>query len=119
MSPVTEDVLALGVTELAPRLRNRSLSPVELTEAYLERIRALGPRLNAFATVTAEPALEQARAAATEIARGRYRGPLHGVPWGAKDLFATAGIEGRNRSTCTSPSYVLRSRSDWIRWPAV
>ncbi len=93
MSALGEDILYLSVSELSARIRSRKLSPVELTEAYLERIRTLGPRLNAFQTVTPELARDQARAAEAEIARGRYRGPLHGIPYGAKDLLATAGIE--------------------------
>ncbi len=89
---IDEDVLYLSVTELSSRIRSRKLSPVELTEAYLDRIGRLSPELNAFETVTGDVALMQAREAASEIGRGRWRGPLHGVPWGAKDLLATAGI---------------------------
>jgi len=89
---IGEDVLYLTVAELGERIRARRLSPVELTEGYLERIRRVAPRLNAFATVTPEVALAQAREAEREIARDRYRGPLHGIPYGAKDLLATAGI---------------------------
>jgi aspartyl-tRNA(Asn)/glutamyl-tRNA(Gln) amidotransferase subunit A len=77
---------------LGERVRSRNLSPVELTEAYLSRIRRFDSKLNAFATVTPELAMEQARRAEREIASGRIRGPLHGVPYGAKDLLATAGI---------------------------
>ena len=79
----------LPVTELAARIRTRQLSPVELTEGYLERLERLGPKLGAVATVMREPALREARAAEKEIRGGRYRGPLHGVPYGAKDLLAT------------------------------
>jgi len=91
MSPAA-DALALTVTELAARMRAKQLSSADLTEACLERIRRLSPRLNAFQTVTEELAREQARQADAEIQRGHWRGPLHGIPWGAKDLFATAGI---------------------------
>ena len=87
-----DDVLLLPVTELSARIQARKLSPVELTEAYLARIQLYGGRLNAFARVTPDLAREQARAAEAEIARGRHRGPLHGVPYGAKDLFAVAGF---------------------------
>ena len=73
-------------------MRSREISPVELTEACLRRIDAVEPRLNAFITVTRELALQQARAAEREIAAGRYRGPLHGIPVAVKDLFATKGI---------------------------
>ncbi len=92
MSAIGDDVLFLPVTELAARIQSRRLSPVALTETYLARIERLAPRLNAFARVTPERARAEARAAEAEIARGRYRGPLHGIPYGAKDLFATAGI---------------------------
>jgi len=87
-----EDVLFLTVAELAPKIQAREISPVELTDSYLQRIRKYSPKLNAFETVTAELAKKQARAAESEINTGKYRGPLHGVPYGAKDLFDTAGI---------------------------
>jgi aspartyl-tRNA(Asn)/glutamyl-tRNA(Gln) amidotransferase subunit A len=73
-------------------LRRRAVSPVELTLACLARIERLNPTLNAFITVTAEQALQQAREAEAEIQRGRWRGPLHGVPLALKDLIDTAGI---------------------------
>jgi len=87
-----EDVLFQPVATLAPQIHARKISPVELTESYLDRIHRIAPKLNAFETVTDDLAREQARAAEAEIGRGHYRGPLHGVPYGAKDLFATAGI---------------------------
>jgi len=89
---IGEDVLYLPVTELSQRIRSRKLSPVELTAAYLDRIEKLSPHLNAFETVTRDLAMDQAQAAEKEIAANRWRGPLHGVPYGAKDLLATAGI---------------------------
>jgi aspartyl-tRNA(Asn)/glutamyl-tRNA(Gln) amidotransferase subunit A len=89
---IGEDVLYQSVAELAPQIRARKLSPVELTEAYLARIDKYGASLNAFARVTPDLAREQALAAEKEINAGRYRGPLHGIPYGAKDLLATAGI---------------------------
>lgn len=93
MSPAASDaVLDLGVRELGRRLRSREVSPVDLAEGYLARISKLDPRLNAFVTVTRDLALEQARRAESELASGRDRGPLHGIPYGAKDLLATAGI---------------------------
>jgi Asp-tRNA(Asn)/Glu-tRNA(Gln) amidotransferase A subunit family amidase len=88
---LTPDILFLPVTELARRIRARQLSPVELTESYLERSRQLGPKLNAYANLTPELALNQAHAAEKEIAAGKYRGPLHGVPYAAKDLLAVKG----------------------------
>jgi aspartyl-tRNA(Asn)/glutamyl-tRNA(Gln) amidotransferase subunit A len=88
---LSEDILFLPVGELAKRIHARQLSPVELTESYLERSRKIGPRLNAYATFTPDLALEQARSAEREIAAGKYRGPLHGIPYAAKDLLAVKG----------------------------
>ena len=88
---MTNDPTQLDITRLAELLRSRQTSSVDLTRAYLERIDRLNPRLNAYITVTAEAALQQARAADAEIARGNYRGPLHGVPVGIKDLFDVGG----------------------------
>lgn len=84
-------MIYLTVTELAERIRTRKLSPVALTEAYLERSETLGKRLNAYATIMRDLALAEARAAEKEIAAGRYRGPLHGIPYAAKDLLAAVG----------------------------
>lgn len=86
-----EEVLFLPVTELSQRIRARALSPVELAESYLERGRRIGPHLNAYATPTPDLALTQARTAEKEIAAGNYRGPLHGIPYAAKDLLAVKG----------------------------
>jgi len=88
---LNEDVLFLSVTELAKKIRSKQLSPVELTEGYLARSRELGPKLNAYATLTPELALKQAHAAEKEIAAGKYRGSLHGIPYAAKDLLAVKG----------------------------
>jgi aspartyl-tRNA(Asn)/glutamyl-tRNA(Gln) amidotransferase subunit A len=88
---ISEDVLYLSVRELGDRIHARKLSPVELTEAYLERSRKYGPLLNAYATLTPDLALQQARQAEEEIAKGHYRGPLHGIPYAAKDLLAVKG----------------------------
>ncbi|HET9641075.1 MAG TPA: amidase [Allosphingosinicella sp.] len=82
----------LSLTDASARIRARALSPVDLTEALIERIGALEPRLRAFARVTPERALDDARRAEGEIARGLWRGPLHGVPIALKDLVDTAGI---------------------------
>ena len=86
------DLCALTLSEAASLVRARKVSPVELTQACLRRIEKLGPALNAFITVTSELALEQARAAEREIAHGRYRWPLHGIPIALKDLIDTAGV---------------------------
>jgi aspartyl-tRNA(Asn)/glutamyl-tRNA(Gln) amidotransferase subunit A len=88
---ITEDVLYLSVGELGLRIQARKLSPVELTEAYLERSRKYGPTLNAYATLTPELAMLQARQAEDEIVKRRYRGLLHGIPYAAKDLLAVKG----------------------------
>jgi aspartyl-tRNA(Asn)/glutamyl-tRNA(Gln) amidotransferase subunit A len=81
-----------SILGLATMLRSKSISPVDLTEECLARIERLNPTLNAFVTVTADAALAQAREAEAEIQRGNWRGPLHGVPIGIKDLIDTAGI---------------------------
>ncbi len=86
-----EDVLYLTVRELGARIRQRTLSPVALTESYLARSESLGPKLNAYVILTNDLALRQAHAAEHEIANGHYRGPLHGIPYGAKDLVAVEG----------------------------
>src|ERR1700724_1747705 len=88
---LSEDILYLPIVELSRRIRQRQLSPVELTQSYLERSRSIGARLNAYATLTPELALKQAHAAEKEIAAGKYRGPLHGIPYAAKDLLAVKG----------------------------
>jgi len=88
---LSDDVLYLPVRDLAQRIRTRTLSPVELTEAYLERSQRIGARLNAYATLTPDLARAQAKEAESEIAVGRYRGNLHGIPYAAKDLLAARG----------------------------
>jgi Asp-tRNA(Asn)/Glu-tRNA(Gln) amidotransferase A subunit family amidase len=90
---LNDDTLYSTVRELGESLRARKFTSVELTEAYLYRLGRLGPNLNAVVTVTADLALEQARQADQEIAAGKLRGPLHGIPYGAKDLLATKGIK--------------------------
>ena len=87
-----EEIYYLSLTELAKRIETKQLSPVELTQAYLARSEKLGPRLNAYARLTPDLALAQAQAAEKEIHRGHYRGPLHGIPYAAKDLLSVSGI---------------------------
>jgi Asp-tRNA(Asn)/Glu-tRNA(Gln) amidotransferase A subunit family amidase len=87
----SEDLAFLPVTSLAALLRTRQISSVELTKLYLERLRKYDPILYCVVSYTEELALKQAERADREIASGRYRGPLHGVPWGAKDLIAYPG----------------------------
>jgi aspartyl-tRNA(Asn)/glutamyl-tRNA(Gln) amidotransferase subunit A len=103
--PAITETIHLTLEDAAALVRDRRVSPAELTEACLARIEAVEPRLNAFVTVTADVARAQAREAEDEIAAGRYRGPLHGIPVAAKDLFATKGI----RTTAGS-----RILADWI-----
>jgi Asp-tRNA(Asn)/Glu-tRNA(Gln) amidotransferase A subunit family amidase len=87
-----EDVAFWPVLQLAELVRTRQVSPVELTDMYLDRLKAHGPRLEAVITLTEERAQAQARQADADIRAGRYKGLLHGIPWGAKDLLATKGI---------------------------
>jgi Asp-tRNA(Asn)/Glu-tRNA(Gln) amidotransferase A subunit family amidase len=88
-----EDLAFLTVTELAPLVKARLVSSTGLTRMYLDRLKRFGPKLNCVVTLTEKLALRQAAQADNEIRRGNYRGPLHGLPWGAKDLFATKGIK--------------------------
>jgi Asp-tRNA(Asn)/Glu-tRNA(Gln) amidotransferase A subunit family amidase len=81
------------VTELAELVRAKRVSPVELTKMYLARLKKYAPALLCVVTLTEELALKQAEEAEREIRRGKYRGPLHGIPCGVKDLFATKGIK--------------------------
>src|SRR6266508_5213765 len=87
-----EDLAFAPVALLSRLIRSRQLSSLALTEMYLRRLKRYDPLLQCVVTLTDELALEQARRADAELAAGHYRGPLHGVPWGAKDLFATRGI---------------------------
>ena len=103
------DLAYLTVTEGAELLRTRKLSPVEWTRALLERIAAIDSNYNAFLVVTADKALAQAKAAEAEIARGQWRGPMHGVPYAAKDIFDIEGMA----TTCHSKIRVNhRANSD-------
>jgi aspartyl-tRNA(Asn)/glutamyl-tRNA(Gln) amidotransferase subunit A len=81
-----------SIGELSKRVREQTVSPVDVVEACLKRIESLNPTLNAFITVMAEDAREQARAADAEIKAGKWRGPLHGIPVAVKDFYDTAGI---------------------------
>ena len=86
-----EEVAFWPMTHLARLIETREVSALELTEMYLSRLERLNPVLNCVVTLTPERAREQARQADEEIAAGRYRGPLHGIPWGAKDIIAVRG----------------------------
>jgi Asp-tRNA(Asn)/Glu-tRNA(Gln) amidotransferase A subunit family amidase len=87
-----QDIAFAPVTKLARWIEQRRITSTRLTGIYLERLERFNPKLNCVITLTREHALAQAKKADQEIAAGRYRGPLHGVPWGAKDLLDTAGI---------------------------
>ncbi|MCE2487175.1 MAG: amidase, partial [Desulfurellaceae bacterium] len=81
------DLAYVSIAELSDRIQNKDISPVEVVQATLERIDRLEPQLNAFNTVFADQALAEARQAETDIGRGTYRGPLHGIPIGIKDIY--------------------------------
>ena len=88
----------LTIAEAGARIARGELSPVDLVDACLKRIDAVGAQLDAFLLLTAEQAREQAKVAEAEIARGRYRGPLHGIPFGLKDIYETKGIRTTGHS---------------------
>lgn len=102
---IGEDLAYATIGALAGRLRRRELSPVELTRATLERATSLNEKLNCFITITEQAALASAARAERELATGQVRGPLHGIPFSLKDLYATRGIR------TTAGSKVLR---DWV-----
>jgi aspartyl-tRNA(Asn)/glutamyl-tRNA(Gln) amidotransferase subunit A len=97
-------MIDLTISEAAELLRRKEISPVDLTTACLDRIERLNPLLNAFITVTHESALAQAHVAEDEIQHDNWRGPLHGIPIGLKDLIDTAGV----RTTCGSALFADR-----------
>ncbi|MBB5338938.1 amidase [Tunturiibacter gelidoferens] len=91
--PATDEAIAFApVHQLSRWIETRKLTSTRLTEIYLARIERLNPKINCIITLTRDHALAQAKAADAEIAAGHYRGPLHGIPWGAKDLLDTANI---------------------------
>jgi len=91
MTSFSEDVYFATVTELNARLLKKEFSATELARAFLARLEKLGPRYNALALLLRRSALEQAKRADDEIKRHRLRGPLQGIPFGAKDLLSVAG----------------------------
>jgi len=99
------DAVATSISELAPLLRRKKISPVELTQHYLERTKRLNSHLTAYITLTEDQALADAARAEREIHQGQYRGPLHGIPFSLKDNLSTAGIR------TTAGSKIL---ADWI-----
>lgn len=102
--PDSELVFKSG-QELAALIKSRQVSPVEVVQAFLSRIDALNPKVNAFITVTRDHALARAREAEREISAGQYKGPLHGLPYAPKDILATKGIRTTNGSKVTA---------DWV-----
>src|SRR5215469_8850757 len=91
--PSNEDDIAFSpVTKLSRWIETRKLTSERLTQIYLKRLEHFDPQLRCVITLTREAAIAQARNADEEVAAGKYRGPLHGIPWGAKDLVDTAGI---------------------------
>ena len=101
----TTDLHFLTIAEAASLIERRKLSPVALTGAFLDRIAAIDPQLNAYLLVTAEQALDQARVAEAEIMSGNYRGPMHGIPFALKDIYCTNGIRTTSHS---------RTRADYV-----
>ncbi len=87
-----EDLAFYPITALAQLIRSRKITSAELTDLYLDRLKKYGPQLECVITLTEELARKQAKRADKEIETGHYRGLLHGIPWGAKDLLATKGI---------------------------
>jgi aspartyl-tRNA(Asn)/glutamyl-tRNA(Gln) amidotransferase subunit A len=100
-----DEIAFATITELAPRLAAKEISPVEVTEAVLARIERYDPALNTFITVTAESARHTARAAEAAIMAGHHLGPLQGIPLAVKDLYATRGV---------ATTYGSRLFADWV-----
>jgi aspartyl-tRNA(Asn)/glutamyl-tRNA(Gln) amidotransferase subunit A len=92
LQDITEDHLYASIRELSDLIQKRKISCVALTEAYLDRLEKYGPKLGAVVTITRDLARKEAQAADKEIQAGQIRGPLHGIPYGVKDLAATKGI---------------------------
>jgi aspartyl-tRNA(Asn)/glutamyl-tRNA(Gln) amidotransferase subunit A len=94
----TNELCFLSIAQLAEQIQKKAVSPVEVTQAYLDRIATIDPKLNSYLTITAERALQEARTAEAEIRANAYRGPLHGIPLAHKDIVDTKGI----KTTCAS-----------------
>jgi Asp-tRNA(Asn)/Glu-tRNA(Gln) amidotransferase A subunit family amidase len=101
----TLDLEGLTISALAPLLKKKEISPLEITKSYLERIGKLNPKLNAYLAMAGDDALAAARKAEKEIRQGKYRGPLHGMPLSIKDNIATKGV------ITTAGSKIL---ADWV-----
>ena len=99
------DLEGLTIGEIAPLIRKKQISPLELTRLYFDRIKKLNPSLNAYLAITEDDAVAAARRAEREISKGNYRGPLHGIPVSIKDNIAVKGV------TTTAGSKIL---ADWV-----
>jgi len=102
---MANELFRMTISELAPKIKARKISPVELVRSVLQRIEELDLRLNAYITVDAEGAMKAARTAQRQIAKGKYLGPLHGIPVSLKDLYQTRGV------LTTAGSKILK---DWV-----
>ncbi len=101
---MSNELHRMTITELAPKIKSRAVSPIELTRAVLDQIERLNPTLNAYITTDADGALKAAKTAERQIARGKYLGPLHGIPISLKDLYDTKGLR------TTAASKILKDR---------
>ena len=101
----TLDLEGLTIGALAPLLKKKQISPLEITKSYLARIGKLNPKLNAYLAMAEDGALAAAKKAEREIRQGNYRGPLHGIPLSIKDNIATKGV------ITTAGSKIL---ADWV-----
>ena len=108
LADASDDLAALTLKQASERIRGKKVSPVELTEACLSRIKTYNPKINAWITVMREKAMEQAKALADEQSAGRLRSPLHGIPIGLKDTIDTAGV----RTTAASELFKDRVPSE-------
>ena len=100
-----KDLEGMTITELAPQIKSRRVSPVELTDLFLKRIERINPLINSYTTVTEGSAREQAQAAEDEIRRDQYRGPLHGIPVSVKENICIKGV----RTTAGS-----KALAEWV-----
>src|SRR5262245_29216904 len=118
MNDITLDTLYCTARELGALLKARKVTSEALTRAYLDRLEKVGPKLNAVVTVMRDSALKEAKQADAEIKAGKSKGPLHGVPYGAKDLLAakgaptTWGAEPLRKQTFDDDATVIRKLRD-------
>ncbi|MGH7906157.1 MAG: amidase, partial [Candidatus Binataceae bacterium] len=110
-----EDLLGLDIATLSEKLHRREVSPLEVIDAYLARIEATEPKLNAYITVTADSARAAARALGDELARGQWRGPFHGIPVALKDLCYTRGVRTTGGSKILSDFIPGHDATVWER----